>query len=106
MTTLLMLNSSFTPKEIKNGKIKFKCKFVPVWYQVSIPSQRRYVGYWESLLSIPRGAGHGPPKVNLPPPCSRELRRIRLYDTVNIDTVFFVISELQEVSSPQFMKCL
>ncbi|XP_057436060.1 phosphatidylinositol 3,4,5-trisphosphate 3-phosphatase and protein-tyrosine-phosphatase PTEN1 [Lotus japonicus] len=64
---------------------------------VSIPSQRRYVGYWESLLSIPRGAGHGPPKVNLPPPCSRELRRIRLYDTVNIDTVFFVISELQEV---------
>lgn len=64
---------------------------------VSIPSQRRYVGYWESLLSVPRGAGYGPPKVTLPQPCSRELRRIRLYDTVNIDTVFFVISELQEI---------
>ncbi|KAJ1421449.1 Tensin-type phosphatase domain [Sesbania bispinosa] len=64
---------------------------------VSIPSQRRYVGYWESLLSTPRGNGYGSPMVNLPQPCSRELRRIRLYDTVNIDTIFFVISELQEV---------
>ena len=75
---------------------------MPLWYQVSIPSQRRYVRYWESLLSVPRGAGNGSPNVNLPQPCSRELRRIRLYDTVNIDTIFFVISELQEVSSPQF----
>ncbi|MED6197993.1 hypothetical protein PIB30_061948 [Stylosanthes scabra] len=57
---------------------------------VSIPSQRRYVRYFESLLSSPRG------KVSLPPPCSRELRRIRLYDTVNIYAIFFVISELQE----------
>ncbi|KAK2413068.1 Phosphatidylinositol 3,4,5-trisphosphate 3-phosphatase and protein-tyrosine-phosphatase pten1, variant 2 [Trifolium repens] len=64
---------------------------------VSIPSQRRYVGYWESLLSVPRGTGYGPPNVNLPQPCNRELRRIRLYDTVNINTVFFVISELQEI---------
>ena len=64
---------------------------------VSIPSQRRYVGYWESLLSVPRGIGYGSPSVNLPQPCSRELRRIRLYDTVNIDTIFFVISELQEI---------
>ncbi|KAK7295424.1 hypothetical protein RJT34_18332 [Clitoria ternatea] len=63
---------------------------------VSIPSQRRYVGYWESMLSIPRSANYGP-NVNMPQPCSRELRRIRLYDTVNIDNIFFVISELQEV---------
>lgn len=64
---------------------------------VSIPSQCRYVRYWESLLFVPRGAGNGSPIVNLPQPCSRELRRIRLYDTVNIDTIFFVVSELQEV---------
>ncbi|KAE9595286.1 putative phosphoric monoester hydrolase [Lupinus albus] len=70
---------------------------------VSIPSQRRYVGYWESVLSFPtRSAGNGPPIVNLPPSCSRELRRIRLYDTVNIDTVFFVISELQEVPNQAY----
>ncbi|KAF1870087.1 hypothetical protein Lal_00017667 [Lupinus albus] len=64
---------------------------------VSIPSQRRYVEYWESVLSVPRGAGNGAPIVNLPQSCTRELRRIRLYDTVNINTVFFVISELQQV---------
>ncbi|CAJ1832084.1 unnamed protein product [Sphenostylis stenocarpa] len=66
---------------------------------VSIPSQRRYVAYWDTLLSnsVPRGTGIGPPKVNLPQPCSRELRRIRLYDAINIDTIFFVISELHEV---------
>lgn len=50
------------------------------------------------MLSVPRGIGYESPSVNLPQPCSRELRRIRLYDTANIDTVFFVISELQEVS--------
>ncbi|KAJ4707380.1 Phosphatidylinositol 3,4,5-trisphosphate 3-phosphatase and protein-tyrosine-phosphatase [Melia azedarach] len=42
---------------------------------VSIPSQRRYVGYW-----------------------NRELLRIRLYDTINTNAVFFVVSELQEVA--------
>lgn len=65
--------------------------------KVSIPSQRRYVGYWSNVLSFPRGVGNGPPIVNLPLPCSRELRRIRLYDTVNVDSMFFVVSELQEV---------
>ncbi|XP_015879804.1 phosphatidylinositol 3,4,5-trisphosphate 3-phosphatase and protein-tyrosine-phosphatase PTEN1 [Ziziphus jujuba] len=64
---------------------------------VSIPSQRRYVGYWGNVLSFPGEVGHGPPVVNLPQPCSRELLRIRLYDTINIDSVFFVVSELQEV---------
>lgn len=62
---------------------------------VSIASQRRYVGYWSKILNFPRGVDAGPPDVNLPQPCSRELRRIRLYDTVNTDSVFFVVSELQ-----------
>ncbi|OMP07335.1 hypothetical protein COLO4_07429 [Corchorus olitorius] len=69
---------------------------------VSIPSQRRYVEYWESVLSFPRGIGNGPPDVNLPPPCSRELRRIRLYDTVNTTSVFFVVSELQEIPNQRY----
>ncbi|EXB38056.1 Phosphatidylinositol-3,4,5-trisphosphate 3-phosphatase and dual-specificity protein phosphatase PTEN [Morus notabilis] len=64
---------------------------------VSIPSQRRYVGYWESVLSFLRGAANGRSIVKLPQPCSRELRRIRLYDTVNIDSVYFVVSEMQEI---------
>ncbi|XP_052197910.1 phosphatidylinositol 3,4,5-trisphosphate 3-phosphatase and protein-tyrosine-phosphatase PTEN1 isoform X2 [Diospyros lotus] len=63
---------------------------------VSIPSQCRYVGYWEKVLSFPRGVHCGPPDVDLPQPCSRELLRVRLYDTVNISSVFFVVSELQE----------
>lgn len=65
--------------------------------QVSIPSQRRYVGYWESCLSFPSEADEGPPEVKLPQPCSRELRRIRFYDTLNINKIFFVVSELREV---------
>ncbi|OMO87720.1 hypothetical protein CCACVL1_08802 [Corchorus capsularis] len=69
---------------------------------VSIPSQRRYVEYWESVLSFPRGIGNGPPDVNLPPPCSRELRRIRLYDTINTTSVFFVVSELQEIPNQRY----
>ncbi|KAI9153386.1 hypothetical protein LWI28_010623 [Acer negundo] len=64
---------------------------------VSIPSQRRYVGYWASILSFPRGVHDGPPDVRLPKKCSRQLLRIRLYDTVNINSVFFVVSELQEI---------
>ncbi|XWS32928.1 hypothetical protein CRYUN_Cryun22dG0032900 [Craigia yunnanensis] len=67
---------------------------------VSIPSQRRYVGYWEKILSFPRGVSNGPPDVNLPQPCNRELRRILLYDTVNTTSVFFVVSELQEIPNP------
>lgn len=67
--------------------------------QVSIPSQRRYVGYWEKVLSFPDGVDRGLPDVNLPRPCARELRRIRLYDTVNVDSIFFVVSELQNVSN-------
>lgn len=68
--------------------------------QVSIPSQRRYVGYWNNIISFSRGVHSGPPDVNLPKKCSRELLRIRLYDTINTNAVFFVVSELQEVSSP------
>ncbi|KAG6656977.1 hypothetical protein CIPAW_04G058900 [Carya illinoinensis] len=39
---------------------------------------------------------------NLPGPCIRELRRIRLYDIINIDRIFFVISELQEKSNQMY----
>ncbi|KAL4184410.1 hypothetical protein AMTRI_Chr10g225440 [Amborella trichopoda] len=62
---------------------------------VSIPSQRRYVRYWSEILSFPRGL-NTTPDVNVPQPQSRELRRIRLYDTLDINSVFFVVSELQE----------
>ncbi|XP_057967742.1 phosphatidylinositol 3,4,5-trisphosphate 3-phosphatase and protein-tyrosine-phosphatase PTEN1 isoform X3 [Malania oleifera] len=65
---------------------------------VSIPSQRRYVGYWADVLSFPRGVSKGPPNVNFPQSCNRELRRIRLYDTVNTDSVFCVVTELQQVT--------
>ncbi|XP_031286784.1 phosphatidylinositol 3,4,5-trisphosphate 3-phosphatase and protein-tyrosine-phosphatase PTEN1 [Pistacia vera] len=64
---------------------------------VTIPSQRRYVGFWGSTLSFPRGIHNGPPDVNLPQKCSRELLRVRLYDTINTNPVFFVVSELQKV---------
>ncbi|WZZ04887.1 hypothetical protein YC2023_090808 [Brassica napus] len=43
-----------------------------------------------------------PPEVKLPQEHSRELLRIRLYDTVNVDSVFFVVSELQEVSNEMY----
>ncbi|KAI3970855.1 hypothetical protein MKX01_024502 [Papaver californicum] len=65
---------------------------------VSIASQRRYVGYWSKIVNFPRGVDNEPPEVILPQPCSRELLRVRLYDTVNTDSVFFVLSELQQVS--------
>lgn len=69
---------------------------------VSIPSQQRYVGYWANVLSFPKGVSDGPPVVNLPSYCSRELRRIRLYDTVNIESIFFVVSEVQVVPGRQY----
>lgn len=69
---------------------------------VSIPSQLRYVGYWEKILSFPKGLDQGPPEVKLPKPCSRELQRVRLYDTVNTDSVFFVVSEVQEIPGQRY----
>ncbi|CAD5333469.1 unnamed protein product [Arabidopsis thaliana] len=66
---------------------------------VSIPSQRRYVKYWSDLLSFSK---KGPPEVKLPQEHSRELLRIRLYDTANVDSVFFVVSELQEVPNEMY----
>ncbi|GLU10979.1 hypothetical protein SLE2022_277530 [Rubroshorea leprosula] len=69
---------------------------------VSIPSQCRYVGYWASVLSVPRGISDVPPDVKLPPKCSRELRRIRLYDSVNTTSVFFVVAMLQEIPNQSY----
>ncbi|XP_035550690.1 phosphatidylinositol 3,4,5-trisphosphate 3-phosphatase and protein-tyrosine-phosphatase PTEN1-like [Juglans regia] len=42
------------------------------------------------------------PDVNLPGPCIRELWRIQLHDMINIDRIFFVISELQEKSNQMY----
>lgn len=56
--------------------------------------------YWERVLSSPTGIHNELPDVILPEPCSRELRRIRLHDLVNVDTIFFVVTELQEVTHP------
>lgn len=64
---------------------------------VSIPSQRRYVRYWSDVLSFSGGRLNGPPNVNLPATSTRELRRIRLYDAVNINSVFVAVMEMQEI---------
>lgn len=69
---------------------------------VSIPSQRRYVGYWSDVLSFPKGINCGTPDVTLPEKCTRELRRIRLYDAINTDAVFFVVSMLHEVRGQRY----
>lgn len=66
---------------------------------VTIPSQRRYVQYWQKCLSYPEGC---PPEVNLPKPSSRELRRIRIHDAKNIESIFFVLSELQEIPGQRY----
>jgi phosphatidylinositol-3,4,5-trisphosphate 3-phosphatase/dual-specificity protein phosphatase PTEN len=60
--------------------------------QVTIASQRRYVGYWGKLMACSSG-----PQIELPETRHRELRRIRLYDTLSNDHVKFVISELKKV---------
>ncbi|KAI3824080.1 hypothetical protein L1987_05528 [Smallanthus sonchifolius] len=73
---------------------------------VTIPSQRRYVGYWQKSLSFPEGC---PPDVNLPEPCTRVLQQIQIYDAKNVQTIFFVLSEMQEVPGqcyrPSAHKC-
>lgn len=61
---------------------------------MTIPSQRRYVGYWQKSLSFPEDC---PPHVNLPEPTSKVLQQIRIYDAKNVQTIFFVLSEMQEV---------
>ncbi|KAH0464598.1 hypothetical protein IEQ34_007384 [Dendrobium chrysotoxum] len=66
---------------------------------VSIPSQKRYVRYWSQVLSFHKDKLRGPPTVNLPETITRELRRIRLYDTISINSVFFVVMEMQEVAN-------
>ncbi|KAI7756502.1 hypothetical protein M8C21_014491 [Ambrosia artemisiifolia] len=62
---------------------------------VTIPSQRRYIDYWQKSLSFPDGCF---PNVSLPKPISRVLQQIRIYDVRNIQTVFFILSEMQEVT--------
>ncbi|KAL6553038.1 hypothetical protein OROGR_006880 [Orobanche gracilis] len=66
---------------------------------VSIASQRRYVSYWEKIVSL---ANISCSYVKLPRPCSRELQHIRLYDTDNIDQIFVVVSELQKVPGQRY----
>jgi phosphatidylinositol-3,4,5-trisphosphate 3-phosphatase/dual-specificity protein phosphatase PTEN len=65
--------------------------------QVTIASQRRYVGYWGKLLACSSENQLGLPQIELPETRHRELRRIRLYDTLSNDHVKFVISELKKV---------
>jgi phosphatidylinositol-3,4,5-trisphosphate 3-phosphatase/dual-specificity protein phosphatase PTEN len=65
---------------------------------VTIASQRRYVRYWGRLVVHTCETQIGPPQVQLPETKCRELRRIRLYDTLSTDRVKFVISQLEEVS--------
>lgn len=62
---------------------------------VTIASQRRYVGYWSKTLVFCNGSTT-PPEVHLPPAKSRELQRIRLYDTLCSQPVKFVIQEIRE----------
>lgn len=69
---------------------------------VSIASQRRYVAYWEKAISCSQGVDLSSPCVNLPPPCTRELQHIRLYDAVNINQVFVVVNELQEIPGQRY----
>ncbi|CAA0834560.1 Calcium/lipid-binding (CaLB) phosphatase [Striga hermonthica] len=70
--------------------------------QVSIASQRRYVEYWEKTVSLTKVVNTIPPFIKLPKPSSRELQHIRLYDTVNINQVFVVVSELQKVPGQRY----
>ncbi|CAI9277430.1 unnamed protein product [Lactuca saligna] len=62
---------------------------------VMLPSQRRYVNYWQKSVTFTKGCS---PQVNLPKPCSKELQRIRLYDAKTIESVFFIVSQMQEVT--------
>ncbi|XP_057818188.2 phosphatidylinositol 3,4,5-trisphosphate 3-phosphatase and protein-tyrosine-phosphatase PTEN1 [Cryptomeria japonica] len=64
---------------------------------VTIASQRRYVGYWSKTVVF-RNGNTTPPEVLLPAPKSRELQRIRLYDTLCSNPVQFVIQEIREKS--------
>ncbi|CAL5376424.1 unnamed protein product [Camellia sinensis] len=84
--------------KVKRKKKKKKKKKKNKDAKNSEENEEPTAGYWEHTLSIPRGVDHGPPSVNSPEPCSRELVRIRLYDTVNTGSVFFVVSELQEIA--------
>ncbi|CAL5387837.1 unnamed protein product [Camellia sinensis] len=84
--------------KVKRKKKKKKKKKKNKDAKNSEENEEPTAGYWENTLSIPRGVDHGPPSVNSPEPCSRELVRIRLYDTVNTGSVFFVVSELQEIA--------
>ncbi|KAL7141041.1 hypothetical protein ABFS83_08G027700 [Erythranthe nasuta] len=70
---------------------------------VSIASQRRYVEYWEKVLSLSKRVNISiSPILDLPKPCSRELQHIRLYDTTNIDQIFVVVSVLQNIPGQRY----
>ncbi|KAI3813233.1 hypothetical protein L1987_17952 [Smallanthus sonchifolius] len=67
--------------------------------QVTIPSQRRYVDYWQKSLSFTEGRLAD---VNIPKPESRVLQQIRVYDANNIESIFFVVTETQEVPGESY----
>ncbi|KAJ7514636.1 hypothetical protein O6H91_23G053400 [Diphasiastrum complanatum] len=72
---------------------------------VTIPSQRHYVGYWSQILLFPTHDQQGRPEVHLPVAQQRELRRIRLYDTLTTSDVRFVISQQKQIPGQIYMPC-
>lgn len=89
---------SFMMMKILKGTCK-QIQYIWKYLQVMIPSQRRYVNYWHKSLTFFDGCL---PEVNLPKPCSKVIKRIRLFDTKTIESVFFVVSEMQEVAGQRY----
>ncbi|GBG62257.1 hypothetical protein CBR_g29865 [Chara braunii] len=72
---------------------------------ISIASQRRYVGYFSQILSSPRN-GCALPEVKVPEKVTRNLRRVRLYDTLNADRIDFMVAQLEECDGQVYSPAL